>query len=162
MATPPSGSLFVSLVSAVLLYLFAGAFGLFASFVVPHLVELMEKSVRLGALGWLALLASPIAFIGLAHRWTHGLMDRFDPDKSNASRSIDSARAGMFGWFAMSFSSLASGLLLLALFPPPPDESGLAALVRLTTDMRLEMGVHAALWIGVAALLFRVDGAARG
>ena len=157
----PSRSVLVSLAKAVLLYLFAGAFGLFASFVVPYLIELMETSVRLGALGWLALFASPIAFIGLAHRCTHGLMDRFDREKSEASRSAGSARAGMFGWFAMSFSSLASGLLLLALFPPPPDESSVAALVRLTTDMRVEMGVHAALWVAVAALLFHADGAGR-
>jgi hypothetical protein len=63
----------------------------------------------------------------------------------------------MFGWFAMSFSSMASGLLLLALFPPDPDEGGLGAFVHAMTDMRMQAGVHAALWIAFASMLFHLD-----
>ena len=114
--------------------------------------------MRLGALGWLGLLVSPVAFIGIAHRALHGVVDQFDVTKNRPSRRFASTRAGMFGWFAMSFSSMASGLLLLAVFPPPPDqEGGMATLVRVATDIRLEIGVHAALWIGVAALLFYLE-----
>lgn len=159
MAKPRSGSLFAPLLSAVLLYLFSVGFGAFAAAVIPHLLELMERSVRLGALGWLGLLTSPVVFLGVAHRAAHGVIDRFDAAATERpSRRFASARAGMFGWFAMWFSSIASGFLLLAILPPPPDEEGgIAALVRVAADVRLEIGLHTLLWVGIAALLFHVQ-----
>lgn len=157
-----SRSLVAPLVSGVLLYVFAAGFAVFAGAVVPYLLELMEKSMRLAAVGWLALLASPVGFLALAHRAAHGVIDWFDVAGEKRSRRFESTRAGMFGCFAMWFSSMASGFLLLAIFPPPPEEGGVAALLRVATDVRLEMGVHALLWIAVAAALFHVDSAAKG
>lgn len=144
------------IVSAFVLYLFLVGFRVFAAAMVPLLIELWEKAPRLGALGWLGLLASPIAFVALAHRLTHRAMDRFDREGASPARYA-SWRAGFFAWFAISFASMASAFLLLAIFPPPPDEETLSALVRVAADVRLQAGVHTLLWIGVAALLYHVD-----
>jgi hypothetical protein len=151
---------FAPLLAAFLLYLFLAAWQAFAGAVAPWLIELWEQSPRLGALGWLALLSSPVAFVALAHRAGHRVLDRFDGDAARAHGTMASLRAGCFAWFAMWFASMASALLLLAIFPPPPDEATLTALWRVATDVRLAAGVHSLLWIGVAALLFHVDRAA--
>jgi hypothetical protein len=143
--------------SAGLLYAFNGVFGAFAAVVVPWLLELWERSPRLGALGWLGLVTSPALFIALAHHVAHATMDRFDSAKKARDLRMASVRAGLFGWFAIVFSSMASALLLLAIFPPPPDEGAFASLLRVASDVRLQVNVHAFLWVGVAALLYRVD-----
>jgi hypothetical protein len=52
---------------------------------------------------------------------------------------------------------MASALLFLAIFPPPPGEDAWAALIHVATDFRLQATVHALLWIGVAALLYEVE-----
>jgi hypothetical protein len=148
------------IVSALLLYLFLVGFRVFAAAVIPLLLELMERAPRLAALGWLALLAFPVAFIGVAHSVAHRAMDRLDPAEGRHSR-LESLRAGFFAWFALSFASMASAFLLLAIFPPPPEEETLGAFLRVAADVRLEAGVHALLWVAVAALLFHVDRAAR-
>jgi hypothetical protein len=151
-----SRSLFAPFLGAALLYVFNVGFDAFAAVVIPYLLELMEKSVRLAALGWLALLTSPIACIALIHRAAHGVMDRLGSQPERGSTGMASVRAGTFGWSAMWLSSMTSGLLLLALFPPEEDR-GLAAFLRLALDVRLEMGVHALLWIAAAATLFHID-----
>jgi hypothetical protein len=159
MARHASRSLVAPILSAILLYLFVVGFRVFAAAMVPLLVELWERSPRLGALGWLGLLSSPIAFVALAHRAVHRVIDPFDRDGAAPARFV-SLRAGLFAWFAGSFASMATTFLLLAIFPPPPDEETLAALVRVAADVRLQAGIHTLLWIGVAALLYHVDGAA--
>lgn len=153
---------FGPIASAFGLYLFLGAFNVFAAAVVPWLLELWERSPRLGALGWLALIASPAGLVAMAHHATHGLMDRFDvTDAPKVARSImpglESVRAGLFAWFVISFASMASALLFLAIFPPPPGEDMLSTLLHVATDLRLQATVHALLWVGVAALLYDVE-----
>jgi hypothetical protein len=145
------------LFSAGLLYLFHGGFGILATAAVPWLIELWDRSPRLGALAWLGLVVSPVALIGLGHHAAHAGMDRFDATKRARELRLVSLRAGVFGWAAMALSSTASALLLLALFPPPPDEETLASFLHVVTDVRLQAGVHAVLWVGVAALLYHVD-----
>ncbi len=147
------------LVSGVLLYLFLVGYGVLAGAVVPWLIELWERSPRLGALGWLALLASPVGFVAIAHRAAHRVLDRVDRGAAPA-RWATSLREGLFAWFAISFSSMASALLLLAIFPPPPDEETLASVVRFAGTLRLEATAHTLLWIGVASLLYWIDRAA--
>jgi len=160
MARHASRSPFAPILSALLLYLFLAAWQTFAGALAPWLIELWERSPRLGALGWLGLLASPVAFVALAHGGVHRVLDRFDDGATRARRAMSSLRAGCFAWFAMWFASMASALLLLAIFPPPPDEAMLSALWQAATDVRLAAGVHSLLWIGVAAVLFHVDRAA--
>lgn len=145
------------LFSAGLLYVFHGGFGVLATAVVPWLIDLWDRSPRLGALAWLGLVISPVVLIGLGHHAAHTGMDRFDTTKKARELRLASVRAGLFGWAAMAFSSTASALLLLALFPPPPDEETLVAFVHVVTDARLQAGAHAMLWVGVATLLYRID-----
>ena len=154
---------FGPIASAFALYLFLGAFNVFAAAVVPWLLELWELSPRLGALGWLALIASPAGFVAMAHHATHALMDRFDVtgDAPRVARGLvpglESVRAGLFAWFVISFASMASALLFLAIFPPPPGEDTLSTLIHVATDFRLQATVHAVLWVGVAGLLYDVE-----
>jgi hypothetical protein len=159
MAARTDRSPFAALLSALLLYLFLVGYRVLAAAVIPLLLELMERAPRLAALGWLALLASPVAFVAVAHRTAHRAIDRFDRE-SRPSANLESVRQGFFAWFAISFASMTSACLLLAIFPPPPDEETFAALLRVAADVRLEAGVHALLWVGVAALLYHVDRAA--
>jgi hypothetical protein len=160
MATRAGRSFVAPLLSALLLYLFLVGYSGLAAAVIPLLIELMEKSPRLAALGWLALLASPVVFVAVAHRAAHRAMDRFG--ENEARPKLESLRQGLFAWFTISFASMASACLLLAIFPPPPEEESFATLLRVAADVRLEAGVHALLWVGVAALLYHVDRAARG
>ena len=148
-----------SVLSALLLYVFHLAINVVAALLIPWLIELMEKSPRLGALGWLALLCSPVALVASAHRVAHGVMDHVDRSGQapETSAGMASLWAGLFAWFAMTFSSLVSALLLFAIFPPPVDEGAFAALVRELQDVRLELGTHAVLWVAVAALLYYVE-----
>jgi hypothetical protein len=159
MPAPVIRSPFAPVISAFMLYLFAAGFSVAAAAVVPWLLELMERWPRVGALGWAALLASPVALVALGHHWAHGAMDRFDREKKGLSVRPGSAsvRAGFFAWSAMVFASVASAFLLLAIFPPSPDEGALAALVRVATNPRIMGTVHAVLWVGIAALLYHVD-----
>jgi hypothetical protein len=155
-------SRFGPIASAFALYLFLGAFNVFAAAVVPWLLELWERSPRLAALGWLGLIASPAGFVAMAHHATHALMDRFDVTGApSVARGLmpglESARAGLFAWFVISFASMASALLFLAIFPPPPGEDTLSTLIHVATDFRLQATVHAVLWVGVAALLYDVE-----
>ena len=156
MTRPASRSLGAPLVSAVLLYLFLFAYELAAAAALPWLLELWERSPRLGAHGWLALLSGPAWGIAAAHRLVHRSMDRVDRDGSSPP-SRTSLRAGLYGWFVISFASMASALLLLAIFPPPPGEDSLTALLHTATDVRLQAGIHTALWLAVATWLYRVD-----
>jgi hypothetical protein len=162
MPAPVTRSPFAPVISAFLLYLFAAGYGVAAAAVVPWLLELMERSPRLGALGWVALLSSPIALVAQGHHWTHAAMDRFDAEKKarGALPGAASVRAGFFAWAAMVFASVASAFLLLAIFPPPPGEGALDAIVRVAANPRVMGTVHAVLWVGVAALLYYVDRAA--
>jgi hypothetical protein len=153
---------FGPIASAFGLYLFLGAFNVLAAAVVPWLLELWERSPRLGAFGLLLLIASPAGFVAVAHHATHALMDRFDvTDAPKVVRGLmpglESVRAGLFAWFVISFASMASAFLFLVIFPPPPGEDTLSTLIRIATDFRLQATVHALLWIGVAALLYDVD-----
>jgi len=155
-------SSFGPIASAFALYLFLGAFNVFAAAVVPWLLELWERSPRLAALGWLGLVASPAGFVAMAHHATHALMDRFDvTDAPRVTRGLvpglESIRAGLFAWFVISFASMASALLFLAIFPPPPGEDALSTLIHVATDFRLQATVHAVLWVGVAGLLYDVE-----
>jgi len=159
MASPARRLPLAPLLSALLLWVLMHGFGLLAAAVVPYLVELMERAPRLAALGWLALLTSPLTVVALAHRATHGVLDRLDV--SGAARGpargvLASVRAGMVALFGMWFASLVSALLLLFFFPPPPEERGMPALLRVAADVRIEAGVHAALWVGAAWLVFVV------
>jgi hypothetical protein len=160
-ASSPTFS-FAPIASAFALYLFLGAFNVCAAAVVPWLLELWERSPRLAALGWFALIASPAGFVAMAHHATHALMDRFDvTDAPRVARGLvpglESVRAGLFAWFVISFASMASALLFLAIFPPPPGEDTLSTLIHVATDFRLQATVHALLWVGVAALLYDVE-----
>ena len=156
-------SLLSPLLSAGLLYLVMIGFNVLAAVVIPWLFELQESAPRLAALGWLGLFCSPIAFVAIVHRAAHGVMDHLDAgDSGRAGPGLASLWAGLLAWFAMFFASLASAFLFLAIFPPPVDERAFAALVRVVQDVRLEVGVHVALWVGVAALLYHVEKRARG
>jgi hypothetical protein len=147
-----------SLLSALLLYLFQHAFNVFAVAMIPWLLELGEKSPRAAALGWLALLTSPVTFVALAHRVGHGVIDLFDRDvRTETSAAVTSVWAGLFAWFAMMFSSMVSAFLLLAIFPPPGEARGLAAFVHEIEDVRPSMGTHAVLWVGVATILYYLE-----
>jgi hypothetical protein len=158
---------FGPIASAFALYLFLGAFNVFAAAVVPWLLELWERSPRLGALGWLGLIASPAAFVAMAHHATHALVDRFDVSgapkvaRGGLMPNLESTRAGLFAWFVISFASMTSAFLFLFIFPPPPGEDTLSTLIHVATDFRLQATVHALLWVGVAALLYDVERRAR-
>ena len=167
MTTRRTSSPFGPIASAFALYLFLGAFNVFAAALVPWLLELWERSPRLAALGWLGLIASPAGFVAMAHHATHALMDRFDVTEAPRVASglvprLGSIRAGLFAWFVISFASMASALLFLAIFPPPPGEDTLSTLIHVATDFRLQATVHAALWVGVAALSTTSSGSERG
>jgi hypothetical protein len=165
--TRRASSPFGPIASAFALYLFLGAFNVLAAAVVPWLLELWERSPRLGALGWLGLIASPAAFVAMAHHLTHALMDRFDVTgapkvaRGGVMPGLESVRAGLFAWFIISFASMASALLFLFIFPPPPGEDTLSTLMHVVLDFRLKATVHTVLWIGVAALLYDVERRAR-
>jgi hypothetical protein len=154
MGAPTSRTPLAPLLSAVLLYLFLVAYRVLAAALVPSLLELWETSPRLAALAWLALLASPVGFVALAHRAAHRGLARYDGGKAARFASL---RQGFFAWFAIYFASMASAFLLLFVFPPPPGEESLVALLRMAADVRLQVGVHAALWIATATLLYAVD-----
>jgi hypothetical protein len=159
----PGSSRFAPVLSGVFLYALLGAFAAFASAVIPWLLELGEISPRLAALGWLALLTSPVPFVAIVHRMTHGMMDRFDVTKEagGARPGVASLWAGLFAWFAMWSSSLISAFLTLALFPPPPEEGAVSAVLRVVEDVKLRATVHSALWVSVAAILYAVERRAR-
>jgi hypothetical protein len=152
---------FVPLLNAALLYAFLTGFGAASSLVLPILGEIWEKSPRLGALAFLAYLASPIGLIAIAHHLGHGFLDRFDARKRAREKSFlpdaESLSAGFFGWFAIVFSSVASAFVLLAMFPPPKEESTMAALVSVATDVRLQATLHTAVWILIAAGLYAAE-----
>jgi hypothetical protein len=158
-----ASSPFGPIASAFGLYLFLGVFNVLAGALVPWLLELWERSPRLGALGWLALIASPAGLVAVMHHATHALMDRFDVSGATPRvakgliPTLESVRAGLFAWFVISFASMASALLFLVIFPPPPGEDTLSTLLHVATDFRLQATVHALLWVGVAALLYDVD-----
>jgi hypothetical protein len=158
-----SRTLLPPLLSAGLLYLLLHAFNVVAMVVIPHLLELGETAPRLAALGWLGLFCSPVAFVAIVHRVARGALDRLDASGTDEGRGAraTSLWAGLFAWFAMLFASMVSAFLLLAIFPPPVDEGMVASVVRVMQDVRIELGVHAALWVGVAALLFHVERLAR-
>jgi hypothetical protein len=155
----PSRSRLPVALSAFALYAFHHLFNGLAIVVIPWLLELGERSPRLAALGWLALFTTPVTLVGVAHYLGHALLDVFD--RAGATRDpnpgVSSLWAGLFAWFAMSFSSLVSALLLFAIFPPPVEEGMAAAFVRVLEDARLEIGTHAVLWVVVAASLFAVE-----
>ena len=157
--SPPS---FVPLLNAGLLYGFVTAFGAASALVIPVLGEIWEKSPRLGALAFLAYIASPIGLIGIAHHLGHGFLDRFDARKRSRAKGLvpdaESISAGFFGWFAIVFSSIASAFVLMAMFPPPPPEEGaLATLVSIATDVRLRATLHTLVWVLVAAGLYAAE-----
>ena len=154
---PAPRSLLPVALSALGLYVFHHVFNGLVVAVIPWLLELWERSPRLAALAWLAVLTSPVTFVAVAHRLAHAVMDRFDREQGISGPAVRSLWAGLFAWFAMSFSSLVSALLLLAIFPPPADEGVTVAFVRLLEDARLELGTHAALWVTVAAILYYVE-----
>lgn len=152
---------FVPLVNGALLYAFLTAFGAASGVILPILGELWEKSPRLGALAFLAYLASPIGLIALAHHSGHGFLDRFDARKRARTKGLlpdaESLSAGFFGWFAIVFSSVASAFVLLAIFPPPPEEGSVAAFMHVATDVGLRATLHTAVWILVASGLYAVE-----
>ena len=94
--------------SAGLLFVFQRAFWVGVALVAPLLVEIGEKSPRLGALGWLGVFVSPVAFIAIGHGATHGLLDRYDARKHRGF--FPSLWAGCVGWFAMVFASMTAAL----------------------------------------------------
>ena len=99
----------VSFLSAVLLYVLHHVANVIAVVALPLLLTLGRASPRFAALGWLALVLSPVAIVAPLHRVTHAVMDRFDsgPRASDASPTASSLQAGLFAWFAIAFSSVA-------------------------------------------------------
>jgi hypothetical protein len=148
------------LLSGGLLYLLNGAFVVFVMAVLPRLIDLSEESPRLAALGWLALLKSPVTFVAVVHRAAHGVLDRLDPTKRECG-AVGSLWAGLFAWFGMLFSSLVAAFLTVAIFPPPVDEDAVTAFVRVLEDGRITASVHTILWVAAASILYAVERASR-
>jgi hypothetical protein len=156
-------------VCGVLLYVFAAAWKVFAVLVVPWLIELHDVSPRLAALGWLGLFTSPAIFVGLVHRTTHGLVDLFDasaraPGTTRAAPALESAWAGLLGWFTMSFAAMISAMIALVLFPESAGGAMGAAsqLVQLAEDVPLRANVHSAIWVATAAGIYYLERVTRG
>ena len=152
---------FVPLLNGALLYAFLTAFGAASSVILPVIGEIWEKSPRLGAIAFLGFIASPIGLIAIAHHLGHGFLDRFDARKRARAKGLlpdaESLSAGFFGWFAIVFTSMASAFVLLAIFPPPPEEGAVAALMHIATDVRLQATLHTVVWILIAAGLYAAE-----
>jgi hypothetical protein len=153
---------FVPWISAVTLYMFLIGWSTAAAIVLPWLGDLWDESPRLAALGWLALFSSPIAGVAIGHHAAHGMMDRFDARKQHRRffPGMPSVAAGFFGWFAIVFTSMATAFVMLAIFPPPPDESSMSALVRTAVDVKMNASIHTVVWIVICAQLYAIERAA--
>jgi hypothetical protein len=155
---------FVPWISAVTLYMFVIGWSTAAAILLPWLGDLWDESPRLAALGWLALFSSPIGCVAIGHHTAHGMMDRFDARKA-AHRGffpgMPSVAAGFFGWFAIVFTSMATAFVMLAIFPPPPDEGSMSALLRMAVDVKMNASVHTVVWIVICAQLYTIERAAQ-
>ncbi len=158
-----SSSPLLPLLSAGLLYLYSAGWKVFTVLVLPLLLALQSASPRLGALGWLALLTSPVVFVALIHGATHGVMDWFDPSRPRgvARARASSLWAGLFAWFAMTFAAMTSALLTLVVVPPPQPDAEMEEWVRLVEDVPFKVGLHAVFWVATAAVLYAAERAAR-
>jgi hypothetical protein len=154
---------FVPWISAVMLYTFLIGFGMAAAIILPMLGDLWDKSPRLAALGWLAFFSSPIGCVAVGHHTAHGMMDRFDARKAHRGLlpGMPSVAAGFFGWFAIVFTSMAAAFVMLAIFPPPPDENTMTALFHAAVDVKMNASFHTIVWIVICAQLYSVERAAQ-
>jgi hypothetical protein len=91
------------------------------------------------------------------------MMDRFDARKAHRGLlpGMPSVAAGFFGWFAIVFTSMATAFVMLAIFPPPPDEGSMSALFRTAMDVKMNASLHTVVWIVICAQLYAVERAAQ-
>jgi hypothetical protein len=153
----------VSWLSAVLLYIFLGMWTALALRALPTLIEIGHDSPRLAALGYLALLLAPVPSVGLAHHLVHAVLDRADETaahKRGLLPGLGSLWAGIYAWSVIALSSAVAIFVLLALFPPPPDQESLRSAFSAFAwpfDARARAGVHTVTWVVVAAALYELE-----
>ena len=151
-----------ALLSAGLLFLFAGVLGWFAVQVGRASESFAEHSPRLGvAIITLAIL-SPIAVVAMVHSLVSNLVDR--AKREHDPSVILSLWAGLFAWFVMFFASLMS--LAVAFVFAPSGEGFAAWLAQMQlilsdvspfSSLRALFSVSGIAWLVVATLLYQVE-----
>jgi hypothetical protein len=146
--------------SAVALFLFAGAVTTALAFVMPILMELMQRSPRLGWMGMLAAWVSPIWGAAAVHRVSHGILSIADKGKTSPSGGWESLWAGFVAWVAIIFVTFTTSLVMLVLHPPPVDPDALWNLAG--EVMRgASGGLRAGVWIVIAAYVYQLERASQ-
>jgi hypothetical protein len=152
-----------SWLSAVLLYVFLGAWTTFVAMVLPRLYALLEESPRLAFFGFLTLWLSPIAFVAVGHHVVHAFLDRADSGTKvarGALPGLGSLWAGVYAWLVIVLASSGVALFMLVLFPPPPPDQLSTQLMTMFAwpfDGRGRAGIHTLTWVVVAAQLYDLE-----
>ncbi len=149
-------------ISAVVLFLFSTLVFTGVAIVLPGYLEWAKEWPRLGALGGLALLLSPGLALTIAHHSAKGVLDRAEKRATPRGLlpTVESVWAGLFGWCVVAFAFCVSTFVLMAIFPPVPDES-LVAWFRAQADPRVVLPVRSIVWLVAAAFAYEAEGRTR-
>ena len=150
---PGAGALF----SGIALYVFCRGFLHAVAIVAGPLFELLRDYPRLTALASLGLWLSPILLIAAGHAALSKTLDRFDPAKGERS----SAWVGLYSWLVALFATVTTFFVAVVIQPPPPEPDMLGQLVASMSLSGGPLAIHTAVWIMIAALLYRAEQRAR-
>jgi hypothetical protein len=150
-----------AMLSAALLFLFAGVLGWVAQQVGRAAQSFALESPRLGAAIITFAILSPIGVIALAHRFLSGVVD--GGKRGVGPSAVLSVWAGLFGWFAMFFASFMS-LAIAFVFAPSEEgfRSWLLQMELILSDasplasLRALFSVPGAAWLVVTAYLYQL------
>jgi hypothetical protein len=133
------------------------------AFTIPLLLELMRVSPRLAMLGILGVLVAPAPVIAFVHHAASGVLDLADRGDGERARGAlpgaSSWWAGVLSWCALFAVSTATSVVLLVIFPPEPepDVLGVLSLALSYASGSLRSGVHAVVWITIAAQIYELE-----
>jgi hypothetical protein len=148
-----------SVLSGVALYAFCrGYLYALALFIAP-LFELLRGYPRLTALASLALWLAPILLIAIAHSALSSALDRFDA--ADAKKERGSAWVGLYSWLVALFATVTTFFVAVVIQPPPPEPDMLGQLMASMSLSGGSLAIHTAVWIVIAALLYRAEQRAR-
>jgi len=148
--------------SAVLLFFFATGVSIGMAFALPPLFELMHRAPRLAWVGILSVWCAPIVAAAAGHNLLHSILDVADTKKvaRGAIPGGASLWAGFVAWATIIFVTLTTGLLMLAIDPPPVEP---AAMWNVAADvLRGVPGiVRTVVWVVMAAYVYDLERRAR-
>lgn len=148
--------------SAFCLYGALLAWSALLAFAIPLLLELMRVSPRLAMLGVLGVLVVPAPVIAFVHHGASGALDLADPSGERTRGLLPGASswwAGVLSWCLLFATSTAASVVLLVIFPPEPepDVLGVLSLALSYASGSVRTGVHAVVWIVIAAQIYELE-----